>query len=81
MALSEAQALQAVKSVIASNGGSVEHGKLMVELQTSGAFEAQPFVRNFQQRGLIVGKLAANAGGKPQLTYSDPSAPMNGGGE
>lgn len=81
MALSEAEALQIVKDVIAANGGEVEHGKLVEDLEASGNFRASEFIRNFKQRRLLVASLKARPGARPALTYRDPNAPAPVGGE
>jgi len=81
MAMSESQALEAVKAVIAANGGKVRHSDLMAGLIANGAYEAQGFVRQFQQQRKIAGKLEAVSGSRPVLYVVDPSAAPVGGGE
>lgn len=81
MALSEAEALQIIRDAVAANGGEVEHGKLVADLEQSGNSRAQEYIRNFKQRRLLVASLKARLQGRPVLTYRDPNAPAPVGGE
>ncbi|MEM6284163.1 MAG: hypothetical protein AAF787_18365 [Chloroflexota bacterium] len=81
MALSEAEALQIVKDAIAANGGEVEHGKLVEDLEATGKGRAAEFIRNFKQRRLLTASMKAQPQGRPVLTYRDPNAPAPVGGE
>jgi hypothetical protein len=74
MALTESEALQAVKAVIADNGGEVDHDTLMGDLIARGAFEARPLVRQFVGQGRINARLVAQPQGRPVLSYTDADA-------
>jgi hypothetical protein len=79
MAISESDALAAVKTVISNNGGEVDHDTLMNQLIQNGAFDARSFVREFVTRGMISSRLVAQSEGKPLLIYTDATASAQGG--